>query len=223
MDNQKVIDKIKKLLELASSPNENEAKTAMDAAMRLMAKYSIDDDIISNENSIRNEIVTELYSNPIFGRQGVIDSAGFILATIAPLFGCYAMVNSNQMTGSIRAFKLVGFKTNLEITKYALDSLFTQGVIEAKREFKKHRTLTFGGSFWSGFAVGLNQKFGKMSDYTKGIVVYDKVKEYVDSITKGSFKGKLDDGIAYSFGVDAGRNANIRSAISSEASGKLLK
>jgi len=34
-------DKIRKLLDLASSPNENEAKLAMDRARELMVKYRI--------------------------------------------------------------------------------------------------------------------------------------------------------------------------------------
>lgn len=38
----KIIDKIEKLLALAGSDNENEAKSAMVKAQELMAKYEID-------------------------------------------------------------------------------------------------------------------------------------------------------------------------------------
>ena len=41
MTNQEVIDKVKKLLALSESDNENEAKSALLMAQKLMAKYNI--------------------------------------------------------------------------------------------------------------------------------------------------------------------------------------
>lgn len=223
--NEKALDKIKKLLELASSPNENEAKLAMDQARRLMAKYSIDDKELGAPDRISELIVEEPYINSAFSNDAVLDAIPIIIAVIAPIFGVYGLVNTRN--GQARQFKLIGFKTNIEIARFAIDSLIAQGLIDAKREYKKYRTITFMASFWTGFKEGLHRKFGKMEEENKGIVLYDKVKQYVDSLASGaSFAGRSTDGVAYQSGFNSGQNASIRSAINSSSgaasSGKLI-
>lgn len=220
MTDQKVIEKIKKLLELTTSPNEHEASLAMDQAKKLMLKHSINESNYLN-SGVAPEIINEVYSNPIFGKHGVKEAIAGIITTIAPIFGCHGFTKKE---GNFRSYYLMGFKTNIEITKFGLDSLLAQGAIDARREYKKFRTVTFGLSFWSGFSDGLNTKFGKVKDQTEtGIELYDKVKEKLNEKCKGTFSPDNYSGVAREIGFRSGTDAQIRSGIATQSSGKLIQ
>ena len=51
MDNEKIKDKISKLLKLSVNPNENEAKQALLKARQLMAKYKITESNVASDNN----------------------------------------------------------------------------------------------------------------------------------------------------------------------------
>lgn len=216
----KIIERIKKLLELASSANkeDHERKLAMERAQDLMIKHSINENDLANETGKELEIVEEEYFNESFLKQGVIPVLPNILATIPPIFGVYGMVHT--LGGKSHKFTLVGFKTNIQIAKYAMDSILTQGIITARIEYKKFRTITFGMSFWSGYAIGLQQKF--LPNTEKNMVVYDRVKAFIDSISQDKVSGNLTDGIAFATGHQAGLEAEIRKPIEQANTGKLL-
>ena len=221
-----IIDKIKKLLELTTSDKEHEATQAMETAKRLMLKYSVQFEDL-NQEEIKQEIVKKKYENDAFQRQGVYEQLPSIISTITPIFGVYCIVKTlRSKLGQHHEFHLVGFPTNVKIATFALDSILAQGIIEARNEYKKFRTVTFGKSFWGGFAIGLYRKFSKYSNDKEetGITVYDKVKEYLKSIASGEFSFNAEsDGIAKNIGIEAGLRAELRQAITSENTGKLLQ
>lgn len=76
-----ILDKIKKLLALSSSPNANEAASALRRAQELMEAYGID-----RESVVAAEIVEE----EIERRGGAKPSAfeAYLFATLARAFGC---------------------------------------------------------------------------------------------------------------------------------------
>jgi Protein of unknown function (DUF2786) len=222
----KVIERIKKLLELTTSPNEAEAKLAMEQAQKLMAKHSIDVADLK-EHAAGPEIIRSEYWNEAFNRFGVWDAMTQILITIPPIFGVYCVVShmkhlSPTQKDRSKRFDLVGFSANIEITRFALDSLLAQGLADARSEYKKYRTVGFGQSFWSGFASAIAQKFGPAKETSKGIIVYDKVRNYINSIASGSYESKSFSGEAYSSGHSAGMKAELRKGLESKNTGKLL-
>jgi len=216
---EKIIEKIKKLLELTTSDNENEASHAMETAKRLMLKYSLNETNFLETNSVP-EIIESQYSSSYFQKPGLKESMPRILAVIAPIFGCQAFVRVD--ISGFKSYHLLGFKTNIEITKFALDSLLAQGNIDARREYRKFRTVTFGLSFWRGFADGLKVKFAKEKSNEIGLELYDKVKEKLDSITTGTIDTAKEDGVARESGFQSGISSQIRSGINTSNSGKLL-
>lgn len=217
---QNIIERIKKLLELTTSPEENEAKHAMEMAKKLMIKYSVQFEDLSSDQ-IKAEINQTEYWNDIINKPGLIEQIPSIIAVITPIFGVYACVGS--CAGKIVGLKLVGFPVNIEIAKFALDSILAQGLIESRVQYKKFKTVSFGPSFWKGFTIGLNKKFHSYSAEKDGIVVYDKVKEFLKSISKGVFENpEVMDGVAVESGINAGLKAEIRHGINAANTGKLL-
>jgi len=222
MPDQKVIEKIKKLLELASSANkeDHERQLAMKRAQELMLKYSIDELHLAEESGRELNITEREYFHESFLKQGVLPVIPSIIATIAPIFGVYGVAHSHGK--NIYKFTLFGFEANIEIAKYALDSILNQGLTKARSEYKKFRTITFGMSFWTGYSQGLFDKFGKNLEESQNIVVYDRVKALLDSFATGKVSGDFTDGIAYDTGHQAGLEAEIRKPITSANTGKLL-
>ena len=220
MTDQKIIDRIKKLLELTTSPNEAEALLAMERAKQLMLKHSLNETDYLNTSEVP-EIIQEIYSTPYFQKPGVKEAFPRIISVIAPIFGCQGFT---KLSGNFRTYHLLGFKANIEITKFALDSLLAQGSIDARIQYRKFRTVTFGLSFWAGFADGLKNKFGpsgKENDEV-GIILYDKVLDHLKSITNGAFYGENHSGVARESGFKSGMDASIRSGLTTSNSGKLL-
>lgn len=218
MIDQKIIDKIKKLLELTTSPNEHEAQRAMDHAMRLMEKYSINF-VDSTDNNTQKILEVEWW--PVSGdKRGLIEQIPAIVAIISPIFGVHGIIKSNW--GKIRELSLVGYPANIEIAKFAIDSIVNQALCEAKVEYKKHRSTLFNYAFYSGYTIGLRKKFDASHQAAEGIVVYDAVKQYVQDNTKGNFASESFDGDALNSGINAGLRAELRKGIATSGSGKLI-
>ena len=225
--NQVIIEKIKKLLELASTANENDAERtlAMQKAKDLMIKNSLSEYEISQIEEKDLVIIRKEWSHEALGKQGVPNVINAILGLIPPIFGAHCLVFTTDVERkNVSHYEIVGLASNVEIAIYALDSLMTQGLMSAREEYKKHRTINFGMSFWSGFSIGLDKKFGDLTRSEKGIVPYDKVKEYMKHISDGNApQADYQNGIGMQAGMNAGMNAEIRKAINTESNGKLLQ
>ena len=224
INEQKIIDKIKKLLELASSPNENEAKSAMKMAQKLMIQFNLDDVKIGTHHAVVEPILQQEYWNDIINRSGVIEVMPRIVDTIGPIFGVFGLYQIKRRSGTIQGIKLNGFKSNLEITRFALDSLLAQGLADYRIEFKKYKSAMFGLEFWSGFGIGIERKFksfGSKSD-NSALVIYDRVLERVKSLANSSFQIQTFNGNAIQSGIDAGLRAEIRKGLTQTNQGKLI-
>lgn len=216
----KIVEKIKKLLELTTSSNESEAKSAMEHAQRLMIKHSIDQSQMYPEESLEVKILRSEYWNDAFGRPGLLKQVPLMISTIGPIFGVYGLTTVKG--SSIQRIDMIGFQTNIDITRFAMDSILQQGLIEAKASYKLYRTTTFGDSFWEGFALGLHKKFGAFKDNAEGLVVYDKVKQHVQSLTTGTYHVDKSNQLAHRAGFEAGQKVELRKALVHDNTGKLL-
>lgn len=214
MTKDKLIEKIKSLLALASSPNEHEAELAMRRAQELMAKYCIEEcELQYNKQEFVIESAT--YTPKIRMGTGLLQHLPIIATTIAPIFGCQA-----TFTKLTHTIKLWGFRTNLAVCEYAIDALLNQGYADYKREYAKQRSLMFDHNFWSGFAIGIDRKFKKASEESKAIVVYDKVEEYMQKNFKQAVMRTSAAALA---GIESGKSAVIYGGISAATQGNLLR
>jgi len=117
MDKETVIDKIKKLLALSSSPNEHESALALERAMKLAAKANIDIRTIKSEDE------------PLVGRGGHCLHATKLApwelklyAEVAGIFGSKTLLsdwNSDQY------LSVVGDSQSIEIAEYIAGYLHT--------------------------------------------------------------------------------------------------
>ena len=212
-----IVERIKKLLELTTSPNEAEASQAMSFAQKLMLKYSVSYEALNSEE-FKEAIATEIYDNEMIGKPGISEHIPTILSIIPPLFGVHCTI-----TRKPRTYKMIGFPTNITIAKFACDSIIAQGLIDARISYKLHRTVSHGVSFWQGFVLGLSKKFKAPDSKETAIAVYDKVKQYVNSIAKGTFSVAYTDGVALNAGIESGLNAEIRRGLNTSNTGKLLR
>ena len=107
-DNNKIIDKIEKLISLSGSSNENEARAAMLKAQELMAKYEIDREQIKGEEKERP--VVGFTSSP--HREEWIH---MVSAVIAENFRCRSIsIVKNNSGGSFR-IRFYGYEEDAEI------------------------------------------------------------------------------------------------------------
>ncbi|MGE5656715.1 MAG: DUF2786 domain-containing protein [Actinomycetota bacterium] len=147
MPDQSIIDKINKLLALATSSNENEATAAAEKASLLLAQYNLS--------------LADLGKDEEFEiREGVIESTPryvtwkmILLSGIAEANSCSAMRNnySGEMT-------LVGPSTSLIVCQHLYQYL--RQAIERRAKFRKGngRGLAFLNAFRVGCATRLSQR-----------------------------------------------------------------
>lgn len=186
MTEDKIVEKIKKLLALASSPNENEAQLAMERAQSLMAEYCIQENQFFDRNSLnvtfRESVIFELYTSPFNASRGLQKELPQIVHTIGRIFGCMCMIWRPTLE-----YRIYGFKTNIEITKYTIDAILNQARIDYQIGYRKARTISFDESFWKAFAIILRERFQKHVEESTGLVIYDAVRAKIKELSKGIY------------------------------------
>ena len=107
-DNNKIIDKIEKLISLSGSSNENEARAAMLKAQELMAKYEIDRE--QKKGQEKERPVIGFTSSPY--REEWIH---MVSSVIAENFRCRSIsIVKNNSGGSFR-IRFYGYEEDAEI------------------------------------------------------------------------------------------------------------
>lgn len=92
-EENKIIEKIEKLIALSGSDNENEAKAAMLKAQELMAKYEIEQDRIDPERKKERPVVC--FTSPMFRDDWCVD----VGSLIANNFRCRAIISKRRNSG----------------------------------------------------------------------------------------------------------------------------
>ena len=169
-DNNKIIDKIEKLISLSGSSNENEARAAMLKAQELMAKYEIDREQIKGEEKERP--VVGFTSSP--HREEWIH---MVSAVIAENFRCRSIsIVKNNSGGSFR-IRFYGYEEDAEICinifNYAIQVIRKKFVTlraiyaEAKREFGESEK----SNYVTGFCFGLEKNFKEQREQSKSFAL----------------------------------------------------
>lgn len=172
-------DKIKKLLSLATSPNENEARDAMLKARALMAKNKLSEaDFVDKD--------PELVHLECKDATWTTDSGNIWMTNICKLL-CdnYCCASSWRTPKGSRTHTLVitGFRDDAEICKsvveYAIGFVLGQiRILQRKNLTKDGRTIA--ASYAQGFAMGLEFALEEQNEQEWGLVLVkpDEVNEY---------------------------------------------
>jgi len=111
MDKQK--DKIKKLLELSLSDNENEAQIALRQAMSLMNKHNITKDEVYGQ-AMTNKIIT----TPYYRVPGWYSSLYYLMSKVSGCFCVYQ--NGDSYRGKCANIQITGRERDVENAEYLI-------------------------------------------------------------------------------------------------------
>lgn len=223
--NEKIIEKIKKCLELANNnPSEEEAKSAALMAQKLLAKYNISISDVEDVTSECEEIVENAVWFKNLVNWGTARAWKYELASIvARNFKC-----KHFFYGKAAAV-FYGHKTDADVAAEVYTFLFKNGdklanrlAHKANRETRKNgygnNTAGVYNSFVRGYMVGLREALDKQCTALM-IVVPEDVKEAYDVKSEGF--GQMNAGMrstcynasAYNDGREAGRSAMASRAL----------
>lgn len=214
-DKMKIRDKIKKLLALGQSPNENEARDAIILARKLMAKHKI------SEMEITEKDESKMVSEVCDGIKWTTDSGEIWITNICKLISDnYCCVSAWQHPHGHRTYTLVltGMETDLQVCKdvieYAIGFVRGQIKLHQRKYFGDHRSIAH--SYANGFIMGLEMAFEEQNaeeeqeDHNWALVVQkpEEVQKYADSLGSRNVKTRKTqfDPLAYMKGQNDGRN-----------------
>lgn len=214
MDNKNYREKIRKLLALAESPNEHEAKAALLKARQLMAEHKLTEaelkDVERKEvKNVLTDITCSKRRNP-----WIVD----LSAVIGENYCCrgYRTHGYGRQTQEIG---FVGFEDDVEICveifKYAVDCALS-GIKQIKREnscYSSKYTKRLSDSFGCGFSRGISEAFEKQQEKNEAgwglvLVIPKEVEEATQDWKSEAFQARTAEEIsagAYRVGYYEGK------------------
>ncbi len=228
LEKERIFRKIEKLFNLALSPNEYEAKLAMEKAQELIDSFFLHSfslgDAPSFRESERDVIMRRIFWAP---RRNVLGDA---LALVLREFNVRPVHNRSS---SLYFLEITGEKFQVEMAHYVAD--FLQGEFQRRWEGARHKLRLSGirakNSYILGLAKGLaNKKKSSTSEYLKKN--FDKNTElslvkisqsFLDdalnlvypNLSKTS-SGRRTDASAYHAGQEDGKNINLHIPIENQ-------
>lgn len=224
----KIVDKIKKLLALANSSNENEAQLASTKAQELMMKYNLElSKIDSKDKDIKSEFIGE-------ARKKVSYKESLVLALINEFFNVQTVsIRRRGDNGNETVHDMIGEKHNVEIAKYVYDFL----MMSFEQQFQAYKKETgcplsskksFMTGIYHGFYKKMEETNNKIVQENALVVVKDKdVERFVfdkyKNLKKTNTKTDTRDINAFESGKEAGGKMNVRRGINDASSGNDIK
>lgn len=221
-EKDKVVDKVKKLLALSSSDNENESELALLKANALLRKNGISNMDLSEDSKIYKLELKEVQSN---AKYKAIDS---ILST----FGVYVLWNGTRPRWSI--LEVSGELSSIKVAEYVFEFLDKELDHMWSKAKKDHnlKGARAKNSFFRGVAQGyrLKLKAAEASEGADGTAIqkYDKDMARIcrsivyDNKTKVTRSNALTSPEGQSAGVSAGKSLSIRQGVSTGGSVKMI-
>lgn len=220
---KKLLQKIKKLLSLANSDNEHEAKLAMDMANELLVKHNISMQQASESLEYEKNKLDEI------SRKSVEDK--FIHVILKNYF-FVKIVSSRSRVENKTTIYVLGTDTNVQIATYVYSYL----KLTFKSLFSDYKKTTgckanARQSYYSGLFDGICEQLEKTKrtvEQKEGLVVVDD--KALQRYTLGAFKNlktrsssyALRDGQAVKEGAKDGKNIRISKGISSNGKAGLF-
>jgi hypothetical protein len=227
---EKLIEKIQKLMALATSPNENEAKAASAKAHELMIRHNLQ----MSELEVKPEVGVETFHQ---ADNNIISFKDKLIAGILnEYFNVYIIINTSgkgQFFGNKfmrpKSLKIAGTKENIEIAKYVFEYL-SIAFDKCWNDYRKASKAKASAKkpFYVGLANGFKEtlKFSQKACEEKGLVVVKDptLKQQFGKLSKGQAEKIAQDMEASVAGFTAGTKVRVARAVggNSENSNKLL-
>lgn len=211
---ENIKDKIKKLLSLAESPNENEAKAAMLKAKELMAKNKLTDTDLKKESELVHLLCDSVQWTTDSGKVWMTD----VCKLIADNYLCSASWRSKK-GGRTYTLMITGFRDDAElckeVVKYAIGFMDGQIKIQQRRR-RDMNPKAVASSYAQGFILGLELAFEEQKDEHPewGLVVVkpQEVTDHEKNLGSKNVRTKKTefDPLAYMRGQNDGKNFNAQ-------------
>lgn len=182
----KIIDKIEKLLALSSSSNENEARAAMVKARELMAKYEIRREQL-NDGEPEERPVVHYTSMPFRD-----EWTQYVATTIAENFRCRMVTMVKSRSGGAFRIKFFGYEEDAEIcinifnyaVKVVRKRFATLRAIyaDAEKEFGRNEKMNYVLGFCNGLEKNFEEQKAQSHSFSLALVTPQAVIDYVDAI-----------------------------------------
>ena len=225
MDDNRILDKIKKCLEMANSKtsNPNEAETALRQARNLMDRYSLEmGDVLA---SMACEV------SILAGSEGPPPAWRARLAQVCGLaFGTRIIISTSRFKAA--RFILIGCAAAPELTGYAYQVLARQ-LQKARREYldtqkrcKRSTKVARGDAFANAWIDAVHSKIAAFAG------VEDNIAEAIEAFVKKNHpelesielkrrKLKSRDEVAADAGYQAGKSAQLHQAVNHQPRARL--
>ena len=225
----KIVNKIKKLLSLAGSSNQNEAETASKKANELLIKHNLKmQDVKSHSSDYEREILSAKTKQSPEDKyiNGILSKHFFVQLVIA-----------RDKRNNITTVYILGRKENVEVAGYVKDFL-TRAFRDlwAKYRNESKCPANFKQSYFIGLYKGLDEQLSvtrKATEAETGLIVIkqdEALSEFINDIfgkLKNSRKHTIStrDSRAIEAGKEAGKSLKIQQGISNNSgqSGLYLK
>lgn len=207
-------DRIKKLLALAGSPNENEAKAALLKARELMAKHKMSEDEFDAEEQKLEHITCP-------NIKWTTDSGDIWMTNLCKVLAdnyCCSVAWSTVRGTRTHTLVITGLSGDLQVFKevieYAIGFVKNEIRVLERKTTNNHRTVA--NSYASGFVNGLQTAFEEQKeDHPEwGLVVVkpEEVQKYEDSLGSKNVRSRTGnfDPLAYLRGQNDGMNFNAQ-------------
>lgn len=191
-------DKIAKLLALAESPNENEAKAALLKARELMAEHKLRPEEVVKADKVKVirevlDVTCTAMTNPW---------AASLSAVIAEHYCCRAYRNRNAGCKTNR-IGLVGLEEDFEIAKriflYAYDCVMASIKANIKRDTRdpsgtyREKCNAYGWGFVQGVKAAFEKQDEENREWGLVLVVPQAVDDSMKDMGKASTFGRIHD------------------------------
>jgi hypothetical protein len=220
-EQEKLLDRVRKLLSLATSNNEHEALSAMNRVREIYAKYNLDESTATNEGFFH----TIFYTN----RKRLHTYEQKIMSILVNHYFVEVIVGSSydyQKQSHFRTIELIGRRENVLMAEYVFEFLkrVSLEIVQNKKEVaaKNMSTKAFN-TFHLGILSGFDEKLTQQavspegSEIKKALQFFKKdprLKKYISTIyprlISVSSRARLRDNNAYEEGRREGQKITIQ-------------
>ena len=219
MSLQSIIEKVNKLLSLSSSSNANEAALAAAMANKLIDQYRLSESDLA-----------QTQDDPLIQDDGFLYETGRIVRwksilayVLSKHYGC-ALFNSLILINGRKSsrYKLIGRKSDIEITKYMFNWLLLECQRLVKQEAYGNGKI-FAQSYCIGFVEGIRnqlkssrEEISQQANQQAISRINSREKEATDFMHKlhklknaPSLKASQIDPMAFNAGMDRGKSLHL--------------
>lgn len=212
-----MIEKIKKLIALASSPNEHEAALAMKKASELLAKYNLTMAAIDQTNE--NNIPTISLIEKNMGNR-VPKWIQVIYASIPKIFDCYSLIR--KYWDGTQTYMIFGQKEDIQMTQHFCNYFIKIIMQTGKQMTSKTKNRN---DFIYGMTITvihrLQDMYIQMATQQSMALVLANKKKFVNDFINENFKNTKPKNItkktvsrsAYMAGVKAGESIPLHNPV----------